>query len=222
MERARFRRRGSRVSYSRRPAGRPSSAALRREVLRMGERQSSDRAGRDSAGKTQPRAIFACRRPEAPRPGRGRGSAAHPLHLPGRRQPGLDAGRDLPLGPQRRDRSWPAGALAEVVESDVPNLASRRPRLRRHRLAGLCRRAARAGSRRLPRAEPLSHLLSVYGVAGLTAYFGLLKCGRPARGRDGGGLRRGRVGGIARRPDRQDQGLPDGRDRRRRAPNAPC
>ena len=34
----------------------------------------------------------------------------------------------------------------------------------------------------LPRAEPLSHLLSVYGVAGLTAYFGLLECGRPKAG----------------------------------------
>jgi NADPH-dependent curcumin reductase CurA len=28
----------------------------------------------------------------------------------------------------------------------------------------------------------VSHLLSVYGVAGLTAYFGLLKCGRPRAG----------------------------------------
>ncbi|MGA0602879.1 NADP-dependent oxidoreductase [Caulobacter sp. KR2-114] len=33
-----------------------------------------------------------------------------------------------------------------------------------------------------PRLEPLTHLLSVYGVAGLTAYFGLLKCGRPRQG----------------------------------------
>ena len=32
------------------------------------------------------------------------------------------------------------------------------------------------------RQEPLTHLLSVYGVAGLTAYFGLLKCGRPKAG----------------------------------------
>jgi len=30
--------------------------------------------------------------------------------------------------------------------------------------------------------EPLSHLLSVYGVAGLTAYFGLLECGQPKAG----------------------------------------
>ncbi|MGH7025014.1 MAG: NADP-dependent oxidoreductase [Caulobacteraceae bacterium] len=34
----------------------------------------------------------------------------------------------------------------------------------------------------LPRMTPLTHLLSVYGVAGLTAYFGLLECGRPKAG----------------------------------------
>jgi len=33
-----------------------------------------------------------------------------------------------------------------------------------------------------PRMEPLSHLLSVYGVSGLTAYFGLLEVGRPNPG----------------------------------------
>jgi NADPH-dependent curcumin reductase CurA len=35
---------------------------------------------------------------------------------------------------------------------------------------------------KLPRTEPLTHLLSVYGVAGLTAYFGLLHVGRPQAG----------------------------------------
>ena len=30
--------------------------------------------------------------------------------------------------------------------------------------------------------EPLSHAVSVYGIAGLTAYFGLLECGRPKAG----------------------------------------
>jgi len=33
----------------------------------------------------------------------------------------------------------------------------------------------------MPR-EPLSHAVSVYGIAGLTAYFGLLECGRPKPG----------------------------------------
>jgi NADPH-dependent curcumin reductase CurA len=35
---------------------------------------------------------------------------------------------------------------------------------------------------KLPKLEPMTHLLSVYGVAGLTAYFGLLECGRPKAG----------------------------------------
>ena len=35
---------------------------------------------------------------------------------------------------------------------------------------------------KLPRIEPLSHLLSVYGIAGLTAYFGLLNVGKPKAG----------------------------------------
>ena len=30
--------------------------------------------------------------------------------------------------------------------------------------------------------EPLSHAVSIYGIAGLTAYFGLLECGRPRAG----------------------------------------
>jgi len=35
---------------------------------------------------------------------------------------------------------------------------------------------------RQPNMEPLTHLMSVYGVAGLTAYFGLLEVGRPKSG----------------------------------------
>jgi hypothetical protein len=35
---------------------------------------------------------------------------------------------------------------------------------------------------KVPRMEPMTHLLSVFGVAGLTAYFGLLNCGRPQSG----------------------------------------
>jgi NADPH-dependent curcumin reductase CurA len=35
---------------------------------------------------------------------------------------------------------------------------------------------------RLPKVTPLTHLLSVYGIAGLTAYFGLLHVGRPKEG----------------------------------------
>jgi NADPH-dependent curcumin reductase CurA len=35
---------------------------------------------------------------------------------------------------------------------------------------------------KLPKLEPMTHLLSVYGVAGLTAYFGLLRLGDPKPG----------------------------------------
>ncbi|WP_454633493.1 NADP-dependent oxidoreductase [Bradyrhizobium cenepequi] len=35
---------------------------------------------------------------------------------------------------------------------------------------------------KMPKLEPMTHLLSVYGIAGLTAYFGLLHVGRPAEG----------------------------------------
>jgi NADPH-dependent curcumin reductase CurA len=35
---------------------------------------------------------------------------------------------------------------------------------------------------KLPRIEPLTHLLSVYGIAGLTAYFGLLRIAAPREG----------------------------------------
>ncbi|MCP1974790.1 NADP-dependent oxidoreductase [Bradyrhizobium elkanii] len=35
---------------------------------------------------------------------------------------------------------------------------------------------------KMPKLEPMTHLLSVYGVAGLTAYFGLLHVGKPREG----------------------------------------
>jgi NADPH-dependent curcumin reductase CurA len=35
---------------------------------------------------------------------------------------------------------------------------------------------------KMPKLEPMTHLLSVYGIAGLTAYFGLLEIGRPKEG----------------------------------------
>ncbi len=73
------------------------------------------------------------------------------------------------------------GALAEVVESRAPAFIAgdlvfadtgwqTYATLPAKRLA------------KLPRLDPLTHLLSVYGVAGLTAYFGLLECGQPKPG----------------------------------------
>jgi hypothetical protein len=35
---------------------------------------------------------------------------------------------------------------------------------------------------KLPKLEPMTHLLSVFGIAGLTAYFGLLEIGKPKAG----------------------------------------
>ena len=35
---------------------------------------------------------------------------------------------------------------------------------------------------KMPNLEPMTHLLSIYGIAGLTAYFGLLDVGRPKAG----------------------------------------
>ena len=73
------------------------------------------------------------------------------------------------------------GALAEVVESRAEHLKA----------GDLVfadtgwREWAAVPARHLtavPRMDPLTHLLSVYGVAGLTAYFGLLDCGRPKAG----------------------------------------
>ena len=73
------------------------------------------------------------------------------------------------------------GALAEVVESRAPGLAKGDLVFADtgwREYAALPARHLTA----LPRLEPLTHLLSVYGIAGLTAYFGLLECGRPRTG----------------------------------------
>lgn len=73
------------------------------------------------------------------------------------------------------------GALAEVVESNAPNLS---PGDLVFADTGWQDYAALPAKRlaRLPKLEPMTHLLSVYGVAGLTAYFGLLECGQPKPG----------------------------------------
>ncbi len=73
------------------------------------------------------------------------------------------------------------GALAEVVESKDPSL---KPGDLVFGDTGWQEYAVLAARRvvKVPRIEPLTHLLSVYGVAGLTAYFGLLECGQPKAG----------------------------------------
>jgi hypothetical protein len=73
------------------------------------------------------------------------------------------------------------GALAEVVESRASHLSPGDLVFADtgwQEWAAVPARALWA----LPKMAPLTHLLSVYGVAGLTAYFGLLECGRPISG----------------------------------------
>ena len=73
------------------------------------------------------------------------------------------------------------GALAEVVEANAPGFA-------RGDLVfadtGWQEYAVLPAKRvqKVEKREPLTHLLSVYGVAGLTAYFGLLNVGQPKAG----------------------------------------
>jgi NADPH-dependent curcumin reductase CurA len=73
------------------------------------------------------------------------------------------------------------GALAEVVESKAPSFSPGDLVFADtgwQEYAALPARQAQKVARR----EPLSHLLSVYGIAGLTAYFGLLNVGKPKPG----------------------------------------
>lgn len=73
------------------------------------------------------------------------------------------------------------GALAEVVESHADHLA---PGDVVFADTGWQDYAVLPGKRltKLPALEPMTHLMSVYGIAGLTAYFGLLECGKPKAG----------------------------------------
>jgi NADPH-dependent curcumin reductase CurA len=73
------------------------------------------------------------------------------------------------------------GAVAEVVSSKAPGLAAGDLVFAD---TGWQDYAALPGKHliKLPRVEPMTHLLSVYGVAGLTAYFGLLNIGKPQSG----------------------------------------
>src|SRR3990167_54969 len=73
------------------------------------------------------------------------------------------------------------GSVAEVVESNTPGLA---PGDMVFADTGWQDYAVLPGERlsKLPDLKPVTHLISVYGVAGLTAYFGLLECGKPQAG----------------------------------------
>jgi NADPH-dependent curcumin reductase CurA len=73
------------------------------------------------------------------------------------------------------------GGIAEVVQSKSPSLA---PGDIVFGDTGWQDYAAVAAKHltKMPKMEPLTHLLSIYGIAGLTAYFGLLEIGKPKSG----------------------------------------
>lgn len=73
------------------------------------------------------------------------------------------------------------GAVAEVVESKSPAFARGDLVFADTGWQEYAAVNART-AQKLPRIEPMSHLISVYGIAGLTAYFGLLNVGKPKAG----------------------------------------
>lgn len=73
------------------------------------------------------------------------------------------------------------GGVAEVLESRSPGL---KPGDLVFADTGWQELAVLPGANLspLPDLRPMTHLISVYGVAGLTAYFGLIECGQPKAG----------------------------------------
>jgi NADPH-dependent curcumin reductase CurA len=73
------------------------------------------------------------------------------------------------------------GAIAEVVEAKAPGFAAGDLVFAD---TGWQDYAVLPGKRlvKVPKIEPMTHLVSVYGIAGLTAYFGLLNVGQPKAG----------------------------------------
>src|SRR6201991_2984741 len=73
------------------------------------------------------------------------------------------------------------GGLAEVVSSKDPSLAPGDIVFGDTGWQDFAAVPARHLSK-MPKLEPMTHLLSGYGIAGLTAYFGLLDIGKPKAG----------------------------------------
>ena len=73
------------------------------------------------------------------------------------------------------------GGIAEVVESKAPGLAKGDIVFGDTGWQDYAAVPAKHLSK-MPKLEPMTHLLSVYGIAGLTAYFGLLHIGKPKEG----------------------------------------
>jgi NADPH-dependent curcumin reductase CurA len=75
----------------------------------------------------------------------------------------------------------PGGAIAEVVASKAPELKIGDIVFGDTGWQDFAAVPAKHLTQ-MPKIEPMTHLLSVYGVAGLTAYFGLLDVGKPSLG----------------------------------------
>jgi NADPH-dependent curcumin reductase CurA len=73
------------------------------------------------------------------------------------------------------------GAIAEVVSSKAPGLKAGDIVFGDTGWQDYAALPAKHLTR-MPKMEPMTHLLSVYGIAGLTAYFGLLHVGKPMQG----------------------------------------
>jgi len=73
------------------------------------------------------------------------------------------------------------GAVAEVLEARAPGFAKGDLVFADTGWQDYAALPARRLQKLAP-VEPMSHLLSIYGIAGLTAYFGLLEVGRPKAG----------------------------------------
>ena len=73
------------------------------------------------------------------------------------------------------------GSIAEVVSSKAPGFASGDIVFGDTGWQDYAAVPAKHLTK-MPRMEPMTHLLSVYGIAGLTAYFGLLHVGKPKEG----------------------------------------
>ena len=70
------------------------------------------------------------------------------------------------------------GGIAEVVSSKAPGFAAGDIVFGDTGWQDFAAVPAKHLSK-MPKLEPMTHLLSVYGIAGLTAYFGLLDIGKP-------------------------------------------